>query len=219
MHSISKLITYAVLINLFLPAFTLAKQSQSINAPLIKQGKDLYQQSCVFCHQPNAIGKAGMAPSLTNKEFLSIASPDFLFSTISNGRPGGGMPPFNYLGKKKIEAIIAYLTSHASLPSRIKEIDKQPKSKGNPGPGKKLFDAICASCHGPDGNGYRAGGTGTAIGKKGFLKHASDGFIRTTIKEGRSNTRMRGFHGPEGLANLSDREIDDIIAFMRSLEQ
>ena len=68
-----------------------------------------------------------------------------------------------------------------------------------------------------DGDGYEAGGTGTAVGLPGFLDKATDGFIRETIKRGRSNTRMRGFQGPEGLANLSDREIDDVIVYLRGL--
>ena len=61
------------------------------------------------------------------------------------------------------------------------------------------------------------GVTPTAIGLPGFLDKASDGFIRETIKNGRSNTRMRGFQGSDGLANLSDREIDDIIVYLREL--
>ena len=70
-----------------------------------------------------------------------------------------------------------------------------------------------------NGDGYIAGGTGTAIGKAGFLNKASDGFIRPTIKYGRSNTRMLGFSGASGIANLSDKEIDDIIVYMRTLAQ
>jgi cytochrome c oxidase cbb3-type subunit 3 len=73
------------------------------------------------------------------------------------------------------------------------------------------------TCHGVDGDGYDAGGTGTAIGLPGFLDKASDGFIRETIKHGRSNTRMLPFQGPEGLANLTDEEIDDIIVYLRGL--
>ena len=62
------------------------------------------------------------------------------------------------------------------------------------------------------------GGAGTAICKPGFLGRVTDGFLRTTIKEGRSNTRMLGFKGPAAMANLSDDEIDDIIVYLRSLE-
>ena len=195
----------------------LAASPPVIDPALAFKGEEIYNQNCVFCHQDDAIGKPGTAPSLTNKEFLSIAPIDFLIKTIEYGRPGTGMPPFNHLGKENIEAIIAFLRSHATLPDRIKEVDAQPVNQGDPRFGKTWFDQICSTCHGPEGNGYAAGGTGTAIGKAGFLDTVSDGFIRVTIKEGRSNTRMLAFAGPEGLANLSEREIEDIIAYLRTV--
>ena len=186
---------------------------------MVARGKDLYETNCVFCHQADAIGKAGFAPSLTNPEFLASASDEFLLGTIRDGRLGTGMPPFAHLGLDGIEAIGVYLRAHSELPDRSAEIDGQPRAQGDPAAGKLWFDQICATCHGPSGNGYIAGGTGTAIGKAGFLNKVSDGFIRTTIKFGRSNTRMRGFSGPAGLADLTDQEIDDIIVYMRALEQ
>lgn len=187
-----------------------------IDPALAFRGEELYNRNCVFCHQADAIGKPGVAPSLTNPEFLAIAPVDFLVGTIRDGRPGTGMPPFGHLGQKDIEAIVAFLRSHATLPSRIKQVEAEPATTGDPQLGRVWFNEICATCHGPRGDGYQAGGTGTAIGKRGFLDKVSDGFIRTTIKEGRSNTRMRGFQGPEALANLNDREIDDIIAYLRT---
>jgi cbb3-type cytochrome c oxidase subunit III len=183
----------------------------------IKQGEALYNQNCSVCHQADAIGKTGFAPSLTNPELLSIASDKFFESTIRDGRAGTGMPPFSHLGRKKTKAIVAYLRSHAKLPHRSKQIDAQPDSHGDERLGKQWFDDICSTCHGVNGDGYAAGGTGTAIGKAGFLNKASDGFIRETIKRGRSNTRMLGFSDSTGLANLSDQEIDDVIAYMRTL--
>ncbi len=188
-----------------------------VDQELAFKGEELYNQNCVFCHQADAIGKPGTAPSLINKEFLAIAPVDFFTETIKAGRPGTGMPPFVHLGDKNIEAIVDFLRSHATLPSRIKEVDAQAETKGDPRLGHQWFDEICSTCHGQNGDGYSSGGTGTAIGKKGFLSRVSDGFIRTTIKEGRSNTRMRGFQGPAAMANLSDREIDDIIAYMRTV--
>ncbi|HCX88145.1 MAG TPA: cytochrome C oxidase Cbb3, partial [Gammaproteobacteria bacterium] len=38
----------------------------------IEEGKQLYDQNCGFCHQADAIGKPGFAPSLTTKELLSV---------------------------------------------------------------------------------------------------------------------------------------------------
>ncbi|NOX43950.1 MAG: c-type cytochrome [Gammaproteobacteria bacterium] len=211
-HNSLSFILVIFLILLFSP---ITHASQSSNDKIL-QGKKIINQSCIYCHQEDAIGKPGVAPSLTNKEFLSIASDKFLTATIREGRPGTGMPPFAHLADK-IDSVVAYLRSKSKLPSRAKEIDQQAKAKGDALHGKHLFDKICAGCHGKNGDGYSAGGTGTAIGKVGFLSHASDGFMRTTIKEGRSNTRMRSFQGPAGLANLSDQEIDNIIAYLRTV--
>lgn len=190
-----------------------------IDPQLASEGKRLYEQNCIFCHQADAIGKPGTAPSLTNKEFLSVASNKFLLSTIRDGRVGTGMPPYSHLGKENIEAIVAYLRDHATLTDRSAEVDAQPEAQGDPRLGKLWFDQLCLTCHGTHGDGYSAGGTGTAIGKAGFLSKVSDGFIRTTIKEGRTNTRMLGFSGagPTQMADLSDREIDDIIAYLRTV--
>lgn len=181
------------------------------------EAKRLYDQNCAMCHQADAIGKPGFAPSLTNKEFLSIASDKFIAGTIRDGRVGTGMPPFAHLGRQNVNAIVAYLRSHAKLPDRSTAVDAQPDAHGDPRLGKQWYDYICSTCHGANGDGYAAGGTGTAIGKPGFLAKASDGFIRTTVKEGRSNTRMLGFQGASGLANLSNQEIDDVIVYLRSL--
>lgn len=195
---------------------TSAKEPPYIDPNLAFEGEILYQQNCGFCHQADAIGKPGVAPSLTNKEFLAIAPVNFLFDTIHDGRPGTGMPPFKHLGKKKIEAIVAFLRDHATLPSRIEEVLAQDNSHGDPRRGKGIFGDICSTCHGPGGNGYVAGGTGTAVGTNGFLSKVSDGFIRVTIKEGRSFTRMLSFQGPAALADLTNKEIDDIIAYLRT---
>ena len=189
----------------------------SADSAAVKQGEQLYIQNCSVCHQADAIGKPGFAPSLTNPELLSISSDKFFEGTIRDGRAGTGMPPFSHLGRKDIKAIVTYLRSHATLPDRSKEVDAQPRSYGDERKGKQWFDDICSTCHGISGDGYAAGSTGTAIGNASFLSKASDGFIRETIKHGRSNTRMLGFSDPTGMANLNNQEIDDIIAYMRTL--
>lgn len=188
-----------------------------IDPALASQGKDLYQQNCVFCHQADAIGKPGFAPSLTNQEFLSVASDKFLMGTIRDGRAGTGMPPFSHLGRTQVEAIVAFLRSHATRGNISAQVDAQPRSQGDERLGRFWFESICVTCHGPNGDGYIAGGTGTAIGKASFLDKATDGFIRTTIKDGRSNTRMIGYAGPASMAALSDSDVDDIIAYLRTV--
>lgn len=183
------------------------------------EGKQVYEQNCIYCHQSDAIGKAGFAPSLTNKELLSLGSDKFFMSTIRDGRTGTGMPPFAHLGKKKIKAIVAYLRTFEKVPNRSKAVNAQSPSYGDARQGKFWFNQICVTCHGVEGKGYANGVVGTAIGNKDFLRKVSDGFIRETVKHGRSNTRMLGFTGPAGLANLKLAEIEDIIAYMRTLDK
>jgi len=183
------------------------------------EGKRIYEQNCIYCHQADAIGKAGFAPSLTNKELLSLGSDKFFMSTIRDGRTGTGMPPFAHLGKKGIKAIVAYLRTYEKVPNRSKAVNAQAPSYGDARQGEFWFNQICVTCHGVEGKGYANGVVGTAIGNKDFLRKVSDGFIRETVKHGRSNTRMLGFTGPEGLANLKPAEIEDIIAYMRTLDK
>ena len=183
----------------------------------MKNGRAQFKENCVVCHQADAIGKPGVAPSLTTQELLEISSDKFLMATIRDGREDTGMPPFAHLGRKNVQAIVAYLRNHAKKPNIAKQVDAQSDARGDPRFGKQWYDYICSTCHGLSGDGYEAGGTGTAIGLPGFLDKVSDGFIRETIKVGRSNTRMMAFQGPAGLANLTDQEIDDIIVYLRGL--
>ena len=115
-----------VLVALLLLAPIGASQADADPA-LIQQGQALYQANCVFCHQADAIGKAGFAPSLTNSELLSMASDKFFMGTIRDGRFGTGMPPFAHLGRKSIKALVAYFRSYEKLPNRSEEVDDQLK--------------------------------------------------------------------------------------------
>lgn len=202
---------------LALLAFPEAGIAGTAPSAALKKGKALFVENCEVCHQADAIGKPGVAPSLTNPELLSTASDKYFEATIRDGREDTGMPPFAHLGRKNVRAIVAYLRSHEAGPSRAAEIDAQPDAHGDPRLGQQWYDNICSTCHGVAGDGYEAGGTGTAIGLPGFLDKVSDGFLRETIKQGRSNTRMLPFKGPTALAALSDQEIDDVIVYLRKL--
>jgi mono/diheme cytochrome c family protein len=202
---------------LVLLAFGSVSLAQTSTPATLKLGEDLFKENCEVCHQADAIGKPGLAPSLTNPELLSISSDTFLMATIRDGREDTSMVPFAHLGRANVRAIVAFLRSHEKLPYRADEVDSQPDARGDPRLGQQWYNNICSTCHGVSGDGYEAGGTGTAIGLPGFLSKASDGFIRETIRDGRSNTRMLAFQGAHGLSDLSDREIDDIIVYLRGL--
>ena len=192
-------------------------QAKAFNAGVVKKGAALFEENCEICHQADAIGEPGTAPSLTNPELLSISSDKFLMGTIRDGREDTAMMPFDHLKMSEAKAIVTYLRFRQKTRDRSQEVDGQPDAHGDPRLGQLWYDNICSTCHGVAGDGYNAGGTGTAIGLPGFLSKVTDGFIRETIKKGRSNTRMMGFQGPAAMANLSDQEIDDIIVYLREL--
>ena len=206
----------APLLVLALSAPAMAQSKSKPTAKVLRQGQKVFKENCQVCHQADAIGKPGVAPSLTNPEFLAISSDKFLERTIRDGRADTAMMPFAHLGRTKVRAIVAFLRSHEKLPYRAEEVDAQPEAHGDPRFGKTWYMNICSTCHGSDGNGYESEGAGTAIGLPGFLDKVSDGYIRETVKVGRSNTRMLPFKGPTALADLSDREIDDIIVYLRT---
>ena len=179
------------------------------------QGKALFTQTCGGCHQPDGRGKVGLAPSVTDQDFLALVSNRFIRNTIRKGRPGTNMISFSFLGNQKIAAIADYLRSFQKIPTR--KYNRRWRARGSPRRGKVLYEAVCAQCHGLNGKGYLLGGSGTGIGLNGFLKTAGDAYIRQVLISGREGTPMRSFDGPGGLANLSPRDMRDIIVYLRAL--
>ena len=97
--------------------------------------------------------------------------------------------------------------------------------KGDADRGSGLFAKYCAQCHGEEGKG----GTGTgvtfsrkrdlpiiapALNNTGFLAAATDDMIRHTLVYGREGTPMTSML----VAGLSEQDIDDVIAYVRSFQ-
>lgn len=228
MHCQKKAMMLLVTSTLWLSAFAGIAQAEEptsgnavakISSAESQHGKMLFKENCEVCHQEEGKGKPGVAPSLTNKELLTAASDRFLLDTIRDGRSPTAMPAFGEMLKPaEMHAIISYLRSYNQGPVLGDNLDAERDAMGDPRLGKRWFNQICAGCHGPNGEGYEGAGAGTAIGKSGFLSKASDGFIRYIIENGRSNTPMRGFSGATGLANLTNQEVDDIISYLRIIQ-
>lgn len=180
------------------------------------KGETAFNINCVACHQPGGVGKPGFAPSIRNPDFLAIASDAFIKDTISKGRPGTSMIGRPDLSDAILNDIVAYLRSVPM--GRVKDVDVDPSLvvHGDPVKGALTYANFCAACHGPDGEGYMAGVAGPAIGLPGFLSIASDDFILQTVKRGRIGTAMKTFVGVEGVANLSEEDIHNVISHLRS---
>lgn len=188
-----------------------------ITGPPEKVGEALFNLHCVVCHQSGAKGQVGLAPSIRNRDFLALASDDFIRNTIATGRVGTSMMARPDLVENQVTAIIAYLRSLPGENPVTVEVDWSKKYSGDQGAGSVKFQIYCAPCHGPKGEGYAAGVVGTGIGLPGFLSVASDDYILQTLKHGRIGTPMQPFLGAKGLANLAEQDVFDIIAHLRHL--
>ena len=72
-------------------AFAGSGFAQTATPEMLKIGEAQFNENCAVCHQADAIGQPGVAPSLTNPELLSVSSDKFfmatLFRTIIGGSP------------------------------------------------------------------------------------------------------------------------------------
>lgn len=86
------------------------------SAEVIEKGKQLYGNTCLFCHGPKGVG--ARAPSLITGHWGpgGANGDDYMMDVIMNGRPGTIMGSFKEShSKEQVEAIIAYLRHEAKL--------------------------------------------------------------------------------------------------------
>jgi cytochrome c oxidase cbb3-type subunit 3/ubiquinol-cytochrome c reductase cytochrome c subunit len=109
------------------------------------------------------------------------------------------------LDEQEIEAIVRFLRSKGpatkALPAGL--------SNGDPKHGAEVFEKNCQSCH---GNQAKRGNAVSLVNPE-LLAAASPAFLRYAVVNGRPPTPMQSFSG-----KLSDREIDDAVAWLWSLK-
>ncbi|MEJ2060923.1 MAG: c-type cytochrome [Gammaproteobacteria bacterium] len=184
-------------------------------------GAQLFQQNCAVCHGEH--GRGGVGVPLALPSFQSSVDNAYLAKTIRLGRPGRVMPAFPSLSDAEVNAIVHYVRSFTHV--KPPEFSAAPV-KGDVQQGAKLFAANCASCHGDRGQG--GAGTGVtfsrprnlpiippALNNPGFQAAATDAQIRYTLIHGRQGTPMVSFRAK----GLSDRQIDNIVAYVRTLKR
>lgn len=185
-------------------------------------GAHLYRQHCSACHGHDGTGGVGVPLALP--AFLAGVDDPYLRRTIRHGRPGRVMPAFTQLGDAEVDAIVQHLRGWSTAPAAPAHAP-QPV-RGNVARGQALFARHCAACHGANGEGGH--GTGVtfsrprsapilapALNNRGFLASASDAMIKTTLMRGRDGTPMRSFLQQ----GLRERDINDIVAYVRSFER
>jgi cytochrome c oxidase cbb3-type subunit III len=183
-------------------------------------GEQIYRDNCMVCHGVD--GQGGVGVPLALPSFINSVDDAYLRNTIRNGRPGRVMPSFQYMGDAQVDAVIRYIRGWGD---KAPPVFSGKHVKGDSKHGAELFRQHCSTCHGEHGEGGEGTGvtfsrprdlpiTAPAINNPGFLASASDEMIRNTLRNGREGTPMPSFLK----AGLSEQQIDDIVAYIRSLE-
>src|SRR5438128_2073772 len=80
--------------------------------------------------------------------------------------------------------------------------------------GRELYEKMCAVCHGPAGEGYRAD-QAPRIAHPDFLSTVNDAYLRRAIAQGRPGTTMSAWATERG-GPLSSTDVDALVALIRS---
>lgn len=187
----------------------------------LPDGTMLFTRHCAACHGLNGMGGVGVPLALPGLQ--TTVDDDYLRLSIRHGRPGRVMPAFTQLSDQEVDALVKQVRSFSKSSSGFPAV-KPPH--GNALHGAKLFASHCAACHGAHGEGSH--GTGVtfsrprdlpilapALNNPGFLAAASDSMIKTTLLHGREGTPMLSFIKQ----GLSESDVDDVVAYVRSFAQ
>lgn len=187
-------------------------------------GRTLYGTFCAACHGPDGEGRrypdADPFPAVANPDFLAVASDAFLMETLQRGRPGRRMPAWDEdsggLRPDELRKIIGHLRELGGVAEPAADARPPRWVQGDAAAGEKRFTALCAGCHGTQGEGLQA----PALRNAGLLAAASDTYLVDTIRRGRAGTPMPGFEqGSTTYPALAEEDIHAIVAFIRTWKE
>lgn len=177
-----------------------------------QRGASVFSRYCALCHKPDATGYgADHAPSLVSPTYLESASDELIAKGIREGHPGTAMAAYaksrgGPLDEEDVLAILDFLRDKS--PGRV-PMSKDPVI-GDVVNGEAIYVASCQKCHGTKTERADA----VHLANATFLNAASDAFLRHAVVHGRPGTPM-----PEFAGVLDEGQIDDVVAYVRSLSR
>lgn len=182
------------------------------SAALIREGKQLYDTSCVTCHGVNLQGVQDRGPSLIGVGEAAV------YFQVSTGRMPAVRNEAQIMRKppkfddKQIDALGAYIQANGGGPTVLRdsngEVAQSSLADGDIARGSELFRLNCASCHNFTGEGgaLSSGKFAPALGP------ATEQDIYTAM-----------ITGPQNMPKFSDRQLTqeekiDIISYVKSAQ-
>ncbi|HLY62615.1 MAG TPA: PQQ-binding-like beta-propeller repeat protein [Terriglobia bacterium] len=174
----------------------LATQNPANSTPDVLHGQKLYASNCAGCHGSDFRG-TDQGPGLTANSRVRKMSVQRLGTTIKNGIPTSGMPPFD-LSAEDLDALITFIRS-------LNSVAAESNVPGSPEAGRQFFfgKGECGSCHMVLGQGRAIGPDLSNLGNEktvGEIQSAlrepsadiTPGYEMVTVKV-RDGNSVRGF--------------------------
>jgi len=98
-----------------------ATPDPAATAALLKQGEEIFQNTCATCHMADGAGVPNLQPSIIGSGWISAQDPQLLLSLILRGSAILGeaakayendMAPQDHLTDAEIAAVASYVRSH-----------------------------------------------------------------------------------------------------------
>ena len=172
----------------------------------LKIGQRLFIQNCAQCHGSDARGTTGF-PNLADKDWLYGGTPEDIKHSLVHGRVAQGMIGWETMlgGDQGVKDVAAYVLSLSGREAKAGDVEA----------GKAKF-AMCAACHGADGQGSVE--LGIALGAPRlndniWLYGGSERAVQDSIRYGRAGVM------PAWIDILGEQKIHVITAYVYSLSQ
>ena len=177
--------------------------------------KKLYAENCRGCH--GAQGVISGAIALDNPMYLAVVPRETLRTIIAGGVAGTAMIGFSeehggLLTEKQIDALVEGISAWAKDPPSGALPAYSGGPLGNAGQGATAFATYCASCHGADGNGAKAG----SVVHPAYVGLVSDQYLRTIVIAGRNDLGCPDFQSRVPGKPMSEEEISGVVAWLVS---
>ena len=148
-----------------------AKDSQAMAI-----GERLFMNNCAQCHGSDARGNKGI-PNLTDNFWLGGGTPEIIKNNIIKGRTGM-MPP--------MAAAVGSADDVKNVAQYVLSLSGSPHDSVRAALGQEKF-VVCAACHGPDGKGIQAIGSGNLTNQSVWLHGRGEANIISMINNGKTN--------------------------------
>ena len=139
-------------------------------------GERLFMNNCSQCHGSDARGNKGI-PNLTDNFWLGGGTPDNIKADIINGRMA--MMP-------SMAAAVGSAEDVKNLAQYVLSLSGSAHDSVRAALGKEKF-IVCAACHGPDGKGLQAIGSGNLTNQDVWLHGRGEAHIISMINNGKTN--------------------------------